>query len=65
MLHFVDDPSLFEFDEIMREHVDPDAYEAGPVPKDWDYGSPERQPEISKPVFTGPLAVLEKPPTLK
>lgn len=32
---FVDDPSLFEFKEAMKDQKDPDDIEAGPVPYDF------------------------------
>jgi len=33
---FVDDPSLFEFNEVMKDQKDPDDIEAGPVPCDFN-----------------------------
>lgn len=35
MLHFVDDPTLFEFNECNNEYAEMDRYESAPVPLDW------------------------------
>lgn len=43
MISFVDDPSLFEFNEMMQSQADPDIYDAAPMPKDWDMGLSESQ----------------------
>lgn len=35
MLHFVDDPTVFEFNQNNNEYAEMDRYESAPVPLDW------------------------------
>lgn len=51
MLHFVDDPTLFEFNECNNEFADLDRYESAPVPLDWQqYSAQQYLPEVQMPV---------------
>ncbi len=60
ILHFVDDASLFEFNEVMHTQTDPDVYDAAPMPKDWDMGLTP-QPAAPTPL-PEPISASQAPP---